>query len=66
MIMMKVMQRMMMFESGAGSPPREGVQSITEITSPENMTGSSEKDDGYDGGVNDDDDDIADAKDDDV
>ena len=49
-----------------GLPHREGVQSITEVTSPENMTGSSEKDDGYDGGVNDDDDDIADAKDDDV
>ena len=30
MIMMKVMQRMMMFESGAH---RQGVQSITEITS---------------------------------
>ena len=55
-----------MFESGAGSPPREGVQLITEITSPENMTGSNEENDGDDGGVNDDDDDIADAKDDDV
>ena len=49
-----------------GLPHREGVQSITEITSPENMTGSSEEGDGDDGGVNDDDDDIADAKDDDV
>ena len=42
-----------------GLPHREGVQSITEITSPENMTDFSE--DGDDGG-----DDIADAKDDDV
>ena len=49
-----------------GLPHREGVQSITEITSPGNMTGSSEEDDGDDGGVNNDDDDIADAKDDDV
>ena len=49
-----------------GLPHREGVQSITEITSPENMSGSSEEDDGDDGGVDDDDDDIADAKDDDV
>ena len=48
-----------------GLPHRKGGQSITEITSRENMTGSSEKDDGDDGGVNDDDD-IADAKDDDV
>ena len=44
-----------------GLPHREGVQSITEITSPENMSGSSEEDDGDDGGV-----DIAGAKDDDV
>ena len=48
-----------------GLPHREDVQSITEITSHENMTGSSEEDDGDDGGVNDDDDDIVDAKDDD-
>ena len=44
-----------------GLPHREGVQSITEINSTENMTGFSEEDDGDDGGV-----DISDAKDDDV